>query len=40
MNSPSGVNASGPLIKVITSARPIAGTRAVACSIMSANRSQ
>ena len=40
MNSPSGVNASGPLIIVMTSARPIDGTRETACAIRSSNRSQ
>ncbi len=40
MNSPSGVNASGPLISRSTSASSSMGTRTIAFSISSWNRSQ
>ena len=40
MNSPSGVKASGPLIRRTISALPIAGTRRTAPSISGAKRSQ
>ena len=40
MNSPSGVNASGPLIRRITSASPSSGTRTSAFSISSSKRGQ
>ncbi len=40
MNSPSGVNASGPLISFTTSASSSDGTRTIAFSISSSNRGQ
>ena len=40
MNSPSGVNASGPLISLTTSASASDGTRTTAFSISSSKRSQ
>ena len=40
MNSPSGVNASGPLTSRMTSASPSSGTRTSAFVISSSNRSQ
>ena len=40
MNSPSGVNASGPLKSFLTSAVSIAGTRTIEFSSSSSNRGQ
>ena len=40
MNSPSGVNASGPLNSFLTSACSIAGTRLIELPSSSSNRSQ
>ena len=40
MNSPSGVNASGPLMRRITSASPRSGTRSIALTISSSKRGQ
>ena len=40
MNSPSGVNASGPLKSFLTSAASIAGTRSTEFVSSSSNRSQ